>query len=309
MQSDSRVIATHAVAAVVHAHVGEPVRKVQELDGFVGNRAFMARTDRGGYVLKAGDAVAIAAEAWACERVRAAGVPAPEVVVSDLSSRLLPRPYLVMRKLSGDPVDGEPVDRTAGVLTEAGRRLRAVHSITADGYGYLLHATQPVRDGAEPTGPEASWSKVVETPLAALDRLVTAGIVLPALADRLRHTVESHRSALAYRDRACLLHGDLHPRHIFARKGRMTGFIDWGDVAVGDPWYDLGRFSRAGTTALEHLLRGYRPEADREEVERRLTLYRVVWSLQAIVWEHQAGGDWFAEHLAAITDGLDRLSG
>jgi aminoglycoside phosphotransferase (APT) family kinase protein len=35
------------------------------------------------------------------------------------------------------------------------------------------------------------------------------------------------------------IHGDLHPRNVLIEKGRLTGIIDWGDLARGDRASDL----------------------------------------------------------------------
>jgi aminoglycoside phosphotransferase (APT) family kinase protein len=35
------------------------------------------------------------------------------------------------------------------------------------------------------------------------------------------------------------IHGDLHPRNVLVAKGRLTGIIDWGDMARGDRAADL----------------------------------------------------------------------
>lgn len=35
------------------------------------------------------------------------------------------------------------------------------------------------------------------------------------------------------------IHGDLHPRNVLVEKGRLTGIIDWGDMARGDRAVDL----------------------------------------------------------------------
>ena len=38
---------------------------------------------------------------------------------------------------------------------------------------------------------------------------------------------------------ACLVHGDLHFRHVLIDGGAISGVIDWGDVCRGDPSVDL----------------------------------------------------------------------
>ena len=71
-----------------------------------------------------------------------------------------------------------------------------------------------------------------------------------------------------------LIHGDLGAEHVFVDAGRITGVIDWGDAAIGDPGLDHGRLLRdfgpigrggerarlyAVCTALEDLEYGLEP--------------------------------------------------
>ena len=35
------------------------------------------------------------------------------------------------------------------------------------------------------------------------------------------------------------IHGDLHPGNVLVHEGRLAALIDFGDVTVGDPAYDL----------------------------------------------------------------------
>ncbi len=39
--------------------------------------------------------------------------------------------------------------------------------------------------------------------------------------------------------RRVVVHGDLYARHVVVEGGRLVGFIDWGDVHLGDPALDL----------------------------------------------------------------------
>jgi aminoglycoside phosphotransferase (APT) family kinase protein len=41
-----------------------------------------------------------------------------------------------------------------------------------------------------------------------------------------------------------LIHGDLGAEHVFVDGDRITGVIDWGDAAIGDPAIDRGRLMR-----------------------------------------------------------------
>jgi aminoglycoside phosphotransferase (APT) family kinase protein len=38
---------------------------------------------------------------------------------------------------------------------------------------------------------------------------------------------------------SCIVHGDLHARHVLLHRGAISGVIDWGDVCLGDPSLDL----------------------------------------------------------------------
>jgi aminoglycoside phosphotransferase (APT) family kinase protein len=49
------------------------------------------------------------------------------------------------------------------------------------------------------------------------------------------------KSALQAREDASAtwIHGDLHPRNVLVREGKITGIIDWGDISSGDRATDL----------------------------------------------------------------------
>jgi aminoglycoside phosphotransferase (APT) family kinase protein len=164
-----------------------------------------------------------------------------------------------------------------------------LHSITGDGYGFLHE------------GLRETWTEVIRQPFDRLGELSDAGIIPSDLAARLTalETIDQVQPT-----KPVLLHGDLHLRHIYAADGRLSGIIDWGDAAFGDPLFDLGRFSRAGSAPTVALLNGYGIERT-AELERTLTFYRVAWSLLALHWELEAGGDWFAAHVDAIRSDLD----
>ncbi|WP_328323613.1 aminoglycoside phosphotransferase family protein [Kribbella sp. NBC_00382] len=257
----------------------DPTRfaSIEPVQGFVGNESFRLRTDAGETLYyKSGAAAAMSAEVWACERARQAGVLAPEIVESGPG-------YLIERALKGS-ASAEPA-----VLEQAGGQLRRLHEVAGEGYGFLQEG---LRD---------DWLSVLVRPLDNLE--VLAGIVDDELVRRLR--------GLRFADRLTpvaprLLHGDLHPRHVFAEGNQFTGFIDWGDVAFGDPLFDLGRFSRAGEAATDALLRGYGIERS-AELDWTLAFYRTIWGVMAMLWEHAAGGDWYAAHLEAIAADLPVL--
>jgi aminoglycoside phosphotransferase (APT) family kinase protein len=57
--------------------------------------------------------------------------------------------------------------------------------------------------------------------------------------DRRVHSLWSDALAAANDTSPTWIHGDLHPRNVLVEKGRLTGIIDWGDLARGDRAADL----------------------------------------------------------------------
>jgi aminoglycoside phosphotransferase (APT) family kinase protein len=57
--------------------------------------------------------------------------------------------------------------------------------------------------------------------------------------DRRVHSLWSDALAAANDASPTWIHGDLHPRNVLVEKGRLTGIIDWGDLARGDRAADL----------------------------------------------------------------------
>ncbi len=110
----------------------------------------------------------------------------------------------------------------------------------------------------------------------ALDRTAAATLrALLARADRLIDAVADGR----------LLHGDLGPVHVWVdpQALRVTGLIDFGDRAAGDPRWDLMPFDWAGSAAL---LEGYEPDPSaRPELARAIRLYAVV---QTVPWASES---------------------
>jgi aminoglycoside phosphotransferase (APT) family kinase protein len=219
------------------------------------------------------------------------GVPAPEVVGVELD--LLPIPFLLMRRIPGAP----PESATDPVFVEAGRLLRLTHSLSAPGFGYLAENGH---------GPYKTWTEFTAEPVAGLDDMVEHDLLSRDVAQRLRSCVDRYRDAVAYDGPPVLLHGDLHPRHVFTADGRLTGIIDWGDVAGGDPRLDLSRFSKGAAEALPALLEGYGLELT-PELSVTMIVYRLLWTTMVLREEFRAGGDWFDAYRSAIVEDLTLL--
>jgi aminoglycoside 2''-phosphotransferase len=165
-------------------------------------------------------------------------------------------PFVGYRLIRGEPLDRAlynhlPEAQREGVLADLADFLDAVHAFPAEeaaGCGVARH------------GHRADYLE---------DLRRAQNDVFPLLADPVRHRVESRLAAFLdddahFADAPTLLHGDLWPEHVLYSRadGRLAGVIDFGDLCLGDPAYDLAFLAlRLGPGFLADLLR-LRPHGD-----------------------------------------------
>src|SRR5207244_1403679 len=104
-----------------------------------------------------------------------------------------------------------------------------------------------------------------------------------AQADLLDAEVQELLPAIGAQTVGRFLHGDLARMHVFIEpeRGNLTDFIDWGDLQVGDPVWELAIAACHFASLYPHLIDGYR--ADSAVTERIAMLgdfylaYRQAW--------------------------------
>ena len=70
------------------------------------------------------------------------------------------------------------------------------------------------------------------------------------------------------------IHGDLGAEHVFVDGDRITGVIDWGDAAIGDPAIDHGRLLRDFGAPDDARARFYAIATALEDLDYGVPLYR-----------------------------------
>lgn len=106
-----------------------------------------------------------------------------------------------------------------------------------------------------------------------LARLEHDGVALPS---RLAELTDRAAALAPPSGTVVLLHGDLHVRHVLVDDdAAVTGVIDWGDTALGDPAVDLMiAFSAFTGTARSAFFDAYGPvDPDRETRARMLAVH------------------------------------
>ena len=205
-------------------------------------------------------------------------VPVAEILAYDDSRNLLDRDYLLMERLPGQPLT--EVRLTAElmdwVLEQVGVYLAQMHSLVADGYGYLgaHHPMEP-----QPTWREAfaiMWNKL-------LDDVVACGGYTPDEANGLRQLLESYRTHFDRMVPASLLHMDVWSQNILVDgAGRVTGLVDLDRALWGDPEIEFAVLDYCGISEPA-FWRGYGDARDRSVPAQIRARFYLLYEVQKYI--------------------------
>lgn len=296
------------VIDAIHHHLGERPSQLSPITTHPDTLVYAAELSGQSVIFKAhapdsAEACTIATEAWMCQTVNAANIPAPAVLAVDTRKQLFPSEFFIMQKLHGRPLDTAKVtaDVKHKLLIQAGELLRQIHTIAIDGFG-LLDETHYRQSGVAKGG-DMSWSVAILKPIAAaLDYLTRTHMLDYGAVSAVQSLIGEHVDVIEAVTEANLLHGDLGLNHIIVDTEAETvvGLIDFGERSGGDPIWDLATFDWARGANYEALLEGYAPSPDDYQALRdRFGLYSV---LQAVPWAHR----W---HLRGYTHVIDVMKG
>lgn len=246
-------------------------------------------------------------ETWVYELLRRAGVPVPDVLLTDGSRELIEADWMLMSKLDGVvAVSLDPSLYDAREIYRAiGGTLRSIHAIAFARFGYFDR-----RGAVSPylTNPELMRAWFARD----LRRFSEAGG--PA---RLRALIERKigegESALARCASAVLCHNDLHEANVLVERTpggwKVTGVIDVGGAVAADPLFDLARTdywsARGDARKRAGLREGYGAPV-RSDQEAAIGIYALHHALELWCWFARASGG--RRMLEEITSDLERLA-
>ncbi len=224
--------------------------------------------------VKCGTRDAFDIEAWALDRARHAGLRVPEVVaVGD--------DYLILRRIAGEELQA-PERRPLEGLGEA---LRLLHENVFERFGWPdipAFRSEGVLRGEEDTLSdhvcyELNWALEVVRDVLGAD----ATQVLERALERCRPLLDWGPGRL--------LHGDLQVGHVLATDGAFSALIDWADVQVGDPAWEISVLGSWFPRAVGPVLDGYGSDAAfRQRFDEIFPFYRAcrhAWGYRAGVEE------------------------
>ena len=228
--------------------------------------------------LKANGDHSTIAETLVAQLVRAAGVPAPEVIDSGSDARLPGGTWIVMPRLPGVGFDARNADpeQIDAVIADVARNLTILRGTTLPGWGWV---------GDDGHGTSASWAEWLHAQItksaARLGDRLPPDFVMSA-----HHMIEATRVDLP---RGCILNGDLGMSHVLVDlpTTAVTGILDWAAAIIGDPLYDVATFSMGGPAGdptqdllQPRLLAAY----GADPYDPRIALYRAINHLFNAVW-------------------------
>jgi len=243
-------------------------------------------------------------EAWAYQRVRELGAPAPRVLATDLGRETYPRNFIIIEKVAGVPLADVHVraDERQRLIREAGWAIRTVHEIGVPGFGLLEEGTY-LRN-AQVQGEYDSWSEFLSHSLeATVPVLQTGGALDDAQVDRIDRVMASHADYYELGPVGHLLHGRFDPVHVLVDEGDITAIVDFGDRRSGDPAWDLAGFLASNLAETTYLLAGYDAGKERAAAfEVTIPLYGALRALLAARRAHDESRLIVRDGMLAVAD-------
>lgn len=217
-------------------------------------------------------------EAAAIEKARAAGVPAPEILLLDtVRTDGIEFPVMVQRTVPGRPLV-EVIDRLSQ---------RQLHDVLVEIGGLIARMGRIPVDGRL-DWPTAMAAEVADR-YAERDKILAGGFSASEF-DRILDLLEGYVGDFPCAEWV-LCHGDLSLKHIFVIGNgtdeeilRVSGVIDFGDWKPGAPVHDLAVLrAREPQLDLAPLLAGYGAPAD-QRYRRRLDLHTLIIAVGSLAF-------------------------
>lgn len=227
-------------------------------------------------------------EAWVLGQCASRGIPAPRVhALRRLEVGDEQRSIIVMEKLPGErlcDVNLAELDLRR-VLGEVGAWLTELHSIPVQGFGYLdgsgVGKMATIEDWV--AGSLTTSAQVFEE----AGRIV--GLEAATIRGWLNEILDSFRASPP---RAALIHNDLVANHVLVHDGKLSGIIDFGEVAAEPAANDFAKwdFWEGERFPVAWMQAGYGDpslfEAPNDRIYRALRLATGLWLMR---WYHETG--------------------
>lgn len=166
----------------------------------------------------------------------------------DISCTTYPFAFLVMQQAPGLCLRDIPMNSPnfSNIIRGLGRAVADYHQRSPTAYGFGLIEAETLATRGVLQGAYESWGTYL---YANLDNHLHYAEKRGALSSRdakiVRSLFEKHEPLIVSCSRARLLHGDLGMHNVFIDPDtlKVTAIIDWEDVLLGDPLFDIAMFA------------------------------------------------------------------
>jgi aminoglycoside phosphotransferase (APT) family kinase protein len=172
-------------------------------------------------------------------------LPVAEIFAHDTSHEAVPRDFLLMERLPGEPLyelTHLTREQVGEVYRQVGTCLAAVHAITAEQYGYIGEH--------HPMAPQPTWRAAFRH---MWDRLINdtlnCGGYSSEEADMMHRLLDRFEPLFDRDVPASLLHMDIWSQNLLVdEEGRLTGIVDWDRALWGDPEIEFAVLDYCGVS-------------------------------------------------------------
>lgn len=185
-------------------------------------------------------------EAWALSQARLQGLNTPRVIDYYRNSEGLE--VLLVERIYGEHLSRRASEENARVMLDVGSQMISLEGVS-EGYGWINPDSM--------VGTSKDWRSFISSYAYTYgDRLISKGVIekdyiqeVYKMIDRLDLDIPA----------PYLVHRDIKPGNIIEGHDGKTWIVDWENVILGDPFYDIAVFGVQYNHGIlwEALVRGY----------------------------------------------------
>lgn len=232
---------TATVAAhIVEHQLGQPIVAVERLPTGLMNWVYWVRLSDGAEVVirlnRPGNGAHFAAAVRWQDQLTSRGVPLPALLAHDANPRDGSPPYMIIARLPGHDLGEVYPKLTATQKQTIAEQIAAIQRAVGGlpigpGYGFA--------SGYDDTTLHPTWAAVLRADLArSRTRMATAGLVDPALADRVADQIAAHAAYFDSVPPTPFL-DDTTTKNVLIHEGQLAGIVDVDCVCFGDPLFTV----------------------------------------------------------------------
>lgn len=216
-------------------------------------------------------------------------VPVPNVLVVDVSKKIVPYHYMITTCLEGQSVHPSwrllTKHEQVSLGYQIGQMLAQIHAYKFEYFGDLRTLSQ--------TKQVQWWQLWYEHFEKFTNKMQAKSHLLKDIIPRLEVIIRERKSFFQKVDEATLIHKDFHLENVLQDKGVLTGVVDMEWAISGDPAYDFAtdyHWYKYSENSLDPIYKGYEATRPLDKLaHQRIAMYRLLPMIEDAVYAHDIG--------------------